>query len=152
MTKPLHKSCVRSADKLRIEKITKLMERVNTMLGPDSKHTMNDVLDETFKFLEQVPDLLSSIKRMEKEYKMAYTVGEAATTLMQKKGRENRNFKYSEQNAQMYYKFIDKLAHLKLFELNQSSMIALRERARSMVDFEGKMPFKQGHWISQSKN
>jgi len=143
--KLIYKTLVRTSDKLRIEKIMKLVAKINDMVDPDHKGTVEDMMEECFKFLEQVPELVASIARMEKEYKVTYEAAEMSVTLMQKKGRENRKFKYSEQNAQKYFKFLDKFSHLKTHELNDTAMIALRSRAREMTDFEGRIVHKKGH-------
>lgn len=144
MKKILHKQCIRSNDKLKIEKIRKLVARVERMLEPESNTGKEDIFEETLKFLEQVPNLLNMMRRIEQEYLMALDAAEMATSIMQKKARIARNEKFSAQKAQIYYKFIEKFTEAKL---NFSEMIAIREKARELIDYEHKRPVKKGTWI-----
>jgi len=96
MKKILHKTCLRTEGKLKIERIKKLVQRVENMYNVGENTDPNKILDETLKFLGQVPDILALITKMEYEYKFCYSLSETATNALQKKGRsirrETRNY------------------------------------------------------------
>ena len=147
--KIIHKSCIRSADKAVIDKMHRLLNRFEEMIDPGHKSSKEDLYELSLKFPRQVADLLKIIPRMGKEYELCYAASEEAASIMQKKGREARKDRFSSQRAQKYYVFIEGIAELKPYQLNHAALIALRERARNMVDYDsGNTMQKKGSWVS----
>lgn len=93
-----------------------------------------DIENTAYKLAELMGDVLRLIKKVDGEYLSMKSAGDAATSLLQKKGRALRNAEVSGRSSRDIFKFVESMAETKTFNVNQHMMIKKIQQARDLVD------------------
>lgn len=87
----LPKSCVTDNDRIAMKEFQKLRENVEKMFLPESKAQKDEIYEKLLEEHVKGFDIVEIMGRWPRLYKEAYTHGESAVILLQKRGRKDRS-------------------------------------------------------------